>query len=337
MFNKIPGRGYLLIAILIFAAANSVTRRLTDLGAENLIDGRNPISFCNVLFVGNLCALLALIAIYGREWNPNSLIRLKIVDWISLLAVAILSGALAPAMFFLALDLTAVNNVVLIGRIEPPITLALSVLILRARVNSWIVVGAILAFVGVVLTILLQPADNSMMSMGEGLNIGAGELMTAIGAIALAISSIISKIKLNSIRLGIFTIFRTAVGTLVFFSATVKLYGISHFMDVFAPIVWQWMLIYGAVIVVGGQLAWFKGLKSTDAADVSLASSISPIAGILAAFLILREIPTMAQYIGGSVIIIGIIFSQIGTARQKYSAKAQVVEQVDKQVGFKGI
>ncbi len=337
MFNKIPGRGYLLIAILIFAAANSVTRKLTELGAENLIDGRNPISFCNVLFVGNLCALVALIAIYGKEWNPGSLTKLKVLDWLSLVAVAILSGALAPAMFFLALDLTTVNNVVLIGRIEPPITLALSVLILRARVNSWIIVGAVLAFVGVVLTILLQPPDSSMMAMGEGLNIGAGELMTAIGAIALAISSIISKVKLNSIPLGIFTIFRTAVGTLVFFSATVKLYGISHFMDVFAPIVWQWMLLYGIVIVVGGQLAWFKGLKSTDAADVSLASSISPIAGILAAFLILGEVPTMAQYIGGSVIIIGIIFSQIGTARQTDSAKNKAIEQIDEQVGFKGI
>ena len=337
MFNKIPGRGYLLIAILIFAAANSVTRRLTELGAENLIDGRNPISFCNVLFVGNLCALLALTAIYGKEWNPSSLSRLNTLDWLSLLAVAILSGALAPTMFFFALDRTAVNNVVLIGRIEPPITLALSVLILRARVNSSIVVGAVLAFVGVVLTILLQPASNSMMAMEGGLNIGAGELMTAIGAIALAISSIISKIKLGRIPLGIFTIFRTAVGTLVFFSATVKLYGISHFMDVFAPIVWQWMLIYGVVIVVGGQLAWFKGLKSTDAADVSLASSISPIAGILAAFLILGEVPTVAQYIGGSVIIIGIIFSQIGTARQKDAAKNKAIEQIDEQIGFKGI
>ena len=45
LLNKIPGRTYLLVAILIFAASNSVTRRLTEIGAENLIDGRNPISF----------------------------------------------------------------------------------------------------------------------------------------------------------------------------------------------------------------------------------------------------------------------------------------------------
>jgi len=333
MLNKIPGRGYLLIAILIFAASNSVTRRLTELGADNLIDGRNPISFCNVLFVGNLCALLALIIIYGKEWNPSSLSRLDLTDWLSLIVVAALSGALAPAMFFFALEKTAVNNVVLIGRIEPPITLALSVLILKERVNRQIILGAVLAFVGVILTIVLQPADNSMISMA-GFNIGQGELMTAVGAIALAISSIVSKIKLNTIPLGIFTIFRTAVGTLIFFSLTVKLFGMAHFIDVFTPIVWQWMLLYGAIIVVGGQLAWFKGLKTTDAADVSLASSISPIAGIIFAFVILGELPTMAHYIGGSVIILGIILNQMGAVRQNRAIDEQEMEH---KVGFKGV
>ena len=331
LLNKIPGRGYLLIAVLIAAASGAVTQRITELGAENLIDGRNPISFCNVLFVGNLCALVALIAIYGKEWNSRALNQLKLFDWLSLIVVAALSGALAPAMFFFALEQTAVNNVVLIGRIEPPLTLALSVLILRSRVNRQIVIGAVLAFVGVVLTIVLQPIDNNAVSMG-GFTIGQGELMTAVGAISLAIANLVSKIKLENIPLGIFTIFRTAVGTVIFFSLTTKVYGIEHFTDVFAPILWQWMIIYSAVIVVGGQLAWFKGLKETQAADVSLANSISPIAGIIFAFLILGEVPNLAQYVGGSVIIVGIIFSQLGTAKQRNSV-AEMDQQID---GFKG-
>ncbi|MGD1919541.1 MAG: DMT family transporter [Pleurocapsa sp.] len=335
MLNKIPGRGYLLIAILIFAASNSVTRKITELGGDNLIDGRNPISFCNVLFVGNLCALLALIAIYGREWNPSSLRRLSVTDWIAMVVVAALSGALASAMFFLALEQTAVNNLVLIGSIEPPITLALSVFILKARVNQQIVIGAILAFVGVVLTILLQPPTeiNVMTGGGDSFRIGQGEIMTAVGAIASAIAGIISKIKLDKIHLGIITNFRTAVGTVIFFSITAKLYGVALFMDVFAPILWQWMLLYGLVIV-GGQLSWLKGLKVTGAADVSLASSISPIAGIIFAFLILGETPTMAHYIGGSIIILGIIFNQLGAARQRDSFDPREMEN---KVGFKGI
>ena len=336
MFEKIPGRSYLLIAILIFAASNSVTRRLTQIGAENLIDGRNPISFCNVLFVGNLWALIALIAIYGKAWSPAALSRLNLGDWLSLMVVSALSGALAPAMFFFALERTAVNNVVLIGRIEPPITLVLSVLILGARVNKQIAIGAVLAFVGVVLTIVLQPPSNNIVSMA-GLRIGQGELMVAVGAIALSISDLVSKIKLDSIPLGIFTIFRTAVGTLIFLILTVKIYGAGHFMDAFTPLVWQWMLLYGMIIVVGGQLAWFKGLKNASAADISLTSSISPVAGIIFAFLILGEVPTTAQYIGGAVIAIAIWFSQRGAKRQNELSNSAAMKQMENEVGFKGI
>ena len=334
LLNKISGRTYLLVAILIFAASNSVTRRLTEIGAANLIDGRNSISFCNVLFVGNLCALMALLAIYGKEWKLQALKKLSFVDWIALLAIATLSGALAPSLIFSALEQTAVNNVVLIGRIEPPLALALSIIILKDRVNLWVIGGAIISFVGVVLTVALQSPGQNMVDMA-GFSIGRGEAMAIGGAISLAISTIISKVSLSHIPLGIFTIFRTATGTLIFFVVVIKLFGAMHFVDVFAPFVWQWMIVYGAVIVVGGQLAWFKGLKTTNAADVSLASSISPVAGILAAYFILGEAPTMAQYVGGSVIILGIILNQIGVSQPEIKTKEP--KHQDMEIGFKGI
>lgn len=338
--NRIPGRAYLLIAILIFAAANPVTRKLTELGEQNLIDGRNPISFCNVLFVGNLCALIALVLIYGKQLNIQSLKRLSWTDWLGLIGVAILSGALAPALFFIALDLTMVNNVVLVGRLEPPLILALSVLLLRERVNLWVVAGALASFIGVVLTIVLQPPAADMMTMG-GFQIGRGELMAAAAAISLAVSTIISKVKLRQIPLGIFSIFRMALGTVVFFSVALKIYGAVHFVDVFSPFLWQWISIYSAVIVVGGQLCWFTGLKMTSASDVSLASAFSPLAGILAAYLILGEAPTVAQYIGGSAIICGIVLNQIGVFRTPaappVAPQVSSAKEMDMEVGYKGI
>ena len=336
MFSKIPGRAYLIIGVLIFAASGSVTRRLTELGAANAIDGSNPISFCNVLFVGNICALLALLAIYSRQWNPSSISRLTISNWFGLMAVAILSGALAPALFFFALEQTAVNNVVLISRIEPPITLALSVLFLKAKVNTPIIIGSLLAFGGVVITVVLQPKENTALTMGL-LSIGKGELMIALAAIATAISNVLSQGNLDRVPLGILTIFRTALGTVIFFALAVKLFGFEHFEGVFAPIVWQWMLVYGAIIVVGGQLAWFQGLKTTSAADVSLASSISPLAGIVSAYLILGEVPSIAHYIGGTVIIIGIILNQVGKSRRDSSDRDKDIKEMNEQIGFKGI
>ena len=330
--NRIPGQTYLWLAILIFGGSSAVTRKLTQIGAQHFIGGQNPISLCNVLFVGNLCALMVLIAIYWRQWNLAALKQLSRKDWFNLTAVAILSGALAPGLIFLALALTNVNNVVLVGRLEPPLTLALSVWVLRERVNFWEVVGAIAAFVGVILTIVLQPPENGMMNVG-GFHLGLGEVLTAAGAIAAAASTIISKGHISQIPLGIYSIFRTALGTVIFFFLALALYGSNHFMNVFSPFLWKWMLLYGTVIVVVGQSLWIKGLRASTVSAASLAGSFTPIAGIVAAYLILGEAPTLAQYIGGSLILVGIFLSQIGIRRQT-AATAMTVET---KIGFKGI
>lgn len=333
--NQIPGRVYLILAIIIFAASSSVIRKLTELGAQHLIDGRNPISFCNVFFAGNICALLLLVIIYRQQWTAQNLKQLSKSDWLGLGAVAILEGALAPTLIFAALSLTMVNNVVLVGRIEPPLTLALSVLLLRERVNRWVVAGALTSFLGVLVTIFLQSSGANMVQMGGLIQVGKGELLTAGWAVCITISTIIGKVKLRQIPLGIFTIFRTVIGTIIFCIIVLKLFGIHHFIDIFSPFLWAWMLFYSVVIVVAGQLCFFMGLKKSTASDVSLASSFGPVAGILAAYWILGEVPNLAQYIGGSIIMCGIILNQIGVARQK--VKTTSVQEMENSVGFKGV
>ncbi|EAZ90604.1 DMT family transporter [Crocosphaera chwakensis] len=320
------GRFYLLVGVMIFAVANSVTRKLTEIGAQNLIDGRNPISFCNVLFVGNLCALVALLGVYYPQLKKTAFKNLSLRNWGYLLLVALLSGALAPALFFSALERTAVNNVILVSRIEPPLILGLSVVFLGARVNRWVVSGAIVSTLGVILTVVLQPPQGDMIEM-SGFQLGIGELMAAGGAVSSAIANIISKVSLQNISLGFFNVIKTALGTVIFFVIALLLYGKEHFMDISSPLLWKWMIVYGTIIVVVGQLCWFAGLKRTSASEVSLANAFNPIAGVLAAFLILGEIPTTAQYLGGLVIVLGIIFNQIGIVQQNKILSKAVPEQ----------
>ena len=340
--QHLPGRAYLLFAVLIFAASNSVTRKLTEIGAANLIDGRNPISFCNVLFVGNLCALVTLLSVYRSQLGLKNLKQLPKKSLLPLLIAALLSGALAPALIFSALQETSVNNVILIGRIEPAMMLALSILILKARVNWWVIAGAVVSSIGVVLTVLLQTPPDDMMRVA-GIELGRGDIYTIAWAITAAIASIISKVTLQNIPLGLFSLVRNALGTVVFFVIAFHLFGAEHFMDVGSPLLWQWMLFYGSVIVVGGQLLWLSGLKRSSVAEVSLANSFNPIAGIIAAFLILGEAPTQAHYVGGFVIVIGIVLNQIGLLRAQEPPKPEtqnaIAEEIEmsSEAGFKGI
>ena len=343
VFTQIPNRVYLLIATLCFASSNPTVRRITDLGANHLVDGRNPISFCNVLFVANLVVLAIVVPLYKKQLNRATVAKLSKKDWIALLGVALLAGVIGPALTFTALDITSVNNVILIGRLEPPLTLALSVLVLGSGVGFLTVLGAALALVGVALTLLLAPPDPAMTE-AMGFALGRGEIFAAIGAISRALASLAGQYALRQIPLGIFMVGRTAISTIVFGVTAAILFGPEHFMDVASPFLWQWMLIYGGILVMGGQLAWFAGLRSSTASEISLASSFGPIAGILSAFLILGVLPTTAQYIGGSVILLGIIvtqYEQLQKAkrdRQKLDPEPEPCPvKLDIEAGYKGI
>jgi len=71
--ERIPSSIYLALAVLIFASSNSVTRKIVAIGKQNLIDGRNPISLCNVLFVGNICAFGLMALIFHQDWKIKNL------------------------------------------------------------------------------------------------------------------------------------------------------------------------------------------------------------------------------------------------------------------------
>ena len=72
------------------------------------------------------------------------------------------------------------------------------------------------------------------------------------------------------------------------------------------------MILYGGIIIVSGQLCWYKSLRMAKTSQISLITSFSPVAGIAAAFLILAEVPTVAQWIGGGIILAGIFIGQLG-------------------------
>jgi len=342
--NRVPNWMYLAIAVLIFAASNSVIRIVTDIGQQNLIDGRNPISLCNVLFVGNVFAIAVMLPIFYRDWTPHVLKKLTRKDWISLTITSILTGAIAPALTFTAIANTNIANIVLIGRIEPILTLVLSVWLLGLRVDPWTIAGSLVSFAGVVVAIVLG-GSGPMMTMA-GFQIGTGEILVAIASVISSVSLINGKKQLQSIPLGVFTIYRDLVGTVVFFLLANILYGVEHFADLLSPLLWRWMVLYALVFVVIGRLCWLSGLKRASPTELNLASLVNPILTIFMAYLILRQVPTTSQYWGLSLLIIGAVLSFIGNLYQEklnreklnYSIpKPTAMEKMETPVGFKGL
>ncbi|MDZ7844336.1 MAG: DMT family transporter [Anaerolineales bacterium] len=299
--------GILLIwgAVITYAASNSIIALLTAVGESNPIDGKNPISFCNILFVGNLVALPVLLVLFGRSWTRRNIAALGLGDWIGLTLSAGLASAVAPGLYFYAIEHTAVTNVVLVGRVEPVLILGLSTLLLGERLNRWAFAGALIAVAGAAVVVLRG-------SEGARFGLGGGELAALGASLSFTVSTIFSRLYLRHIPFGVFMIYRTILGTAFFVVAGLYIFGLDHFQHMFAPIVWQYVVVYGVVIAVGGTLLWNLGLKYGRSGDISLATSFSPVAGVFFAIVLVDEPVTTELLAGGAVVVAGIIIGQFG-------------------------
>ncbi len=303
------------VAVTIYASANSIILILTEIGSNNLVDGRNTITFCNLLFLGSLFSLVPMVFFFRKEWTRENLTSISRSDWVAMTISAVLSSALTPSLFFFALEFSTVTNVVLIGRIEPPMMLILSCLVLKSAFDRWAFAGALVALVGAIIIITLRSED------GAGFNFGKGEYAALGGIFSFMASNLLSKKKLNEVSFGVFSIYRTILGTIIYFFWAIYLFGPDHFQDVFAPTVLKWTLVYAVIVIIGGQFAWNMALKKARSSDMTLATSFTPIAAITIAVLLVGEDPGDGIWLGGAIIIGGILLALYGRRRKAIAEK----------------
>lgn len=311
--------GALLIwaAVIIYASSNSIVSLLANIGRENPVMGRNAISLCNLLFLGSLISLVPMVFIFWRDWTRENLRKLARKDWMLLTISAGLSSALTPALFFIALDYTTVTNVVLLGRIEPPLFLLAALLFLGEKLDPWALVAGLVALGGALVMFLMNTSEGSI-------SFGKGEIAAVFATLSFVASTIFSRLGLQGIPLGIFSIYRTVLGTIIYYFLGLYLYGPQHFQDLFEPIVLKWVWVYAIIVIIIGQFSWNIGLKNARAGDISLATSFSPVAALVIAMILLEEDPGPGLIPGGLIILTAIAIGQYGRMRSKVVAQQKV-------------
>lgn len=327
--------GALLVwaAVIIYASSNSIVSALAEIGWQNKIAGRNAISFCNLLFLGSVISLVPMTCMFRKELTHDKIRALRRKDWTILTISAGLSSALTPYLFFVALDATTVTNVVLMGRIEPPLFLIASAILLKEKLDLWALAGGLIALCGAVVIFMLNTAT-------EGFVLGKGEIATIGATLSFIASTMITRVGLQGIPLGIFSIYRSVLGTIIFYFLGLYLYGPNHFQDLLEPIVLKWVWVYAVIVVLCGQLAWNLGMKHARSGDVSLATSFSPIVALVIAMIVLGEDPGPGLIPGGLIILSAIGIGQYGRLRAKTLAQRAEAErnkrQMDKSMEAEG-
>lgn len=315
------GAGLVWLAVLVYASSNSIVSLLADVGRQNTVMGRNAVSLCNLLFLGSLISLIPMVFMFYKDWTRENLGSLSRKDWGVLTLSAFLSSALTPALFFIALDYTTVTNVVLIGRIEPPLFLLATFFVLKEKLDPWAFAAGLIALVGAVVIISLKGGETSF-------TLGKGEIATIFATLSFIASTLVTRIGLKGIPLGIFSIYRTVLGTIIYYFLALYLYGPNHFQDLLQPIVLKYVWVYAIIVIIVGQFSWNLGLKHARSGDISLATSFSPLAALVIAMVLLGEDPGAGLIPGGLIIVFAIAVGQFGrirTQRAERLAKEQVV------------
>ncbi|WP_246162188.1 DMT family transporter [Roseovarius faecimaris] len=332
MSNVLFGAVLAWVAVMIYASSNSIVTLLTQIGEVHQVMGRNAITFCNLLALGSLISLIPMVFFFHKDWTRDNLRKLTRKDWMLLTVSAVLSSAVTPGLFFFALEHTTVTNVVLIGRIDPPLFILAAALILKEKFDGWAFLGGVIALVGAAVIIGLK-GDGATFSLG------VGELAAFVATLTFITSTIVTRVGLKEVPLGIFSIYRTILGTAIYMSIALYLYGPDHFQDLFAPVVLKWIWVYAIIVIVIGQFAWNLGLKYARSGDVALATSFSPLAAITIAMVLLDENPGAGLIPGGLIILGGIAVAQFGRIRKERAEKQALEEalRLEGSANFKGV
>jgi len=277
--------------------------------AQTLSGGtETPISFCNVLFVGNLCAAIAVVAFFG--WSPimGDLRQLSPKILIGLLINGCLA-ALLSSLIYLGLEYTMVTNAVLLGRLGPIIYAVVGALIWGKTIlkSEWF--GFSLIVLGILAIVLV----------GSNFQINRGDLLILGSTLVYATTSTIGKFMLSQdipLRTVVFT--RNFISAVVFFAIANIIFGFHHFSDAFSGQLWLVMAIYAVIIIVLAQILWYSALGRLDSKVVGKWTSLSPIFGVIYAFVLNGERPANVQFIAFAIIMTGI---WITTLKQRSPSK----------------
>ena len=305
----------LIAAIVLFALSSPVIKLLVKKGGEFGLEHPDAISFCNILFIANLCSGIIVLASFGTKGILKEFLSLSRKTYFYL-SISIVLAFLYPATLFTALESTTVTNVILLSRFEGIFYALLAWVVYKKSLNKFELSG--LAIIGIGISALIY-IDKMYMAT-------RGELLVIVAAVFYAFAVWMSKETLKHCSVRLFLFARNFFSAIAFFVVAIYLYGADHFADAFSGELWILMAIYGLFVIVIGQYMWYEGIKTAEPNLISNINLSYPFLALAFAFFLLGENPGTIQIIAIGIILSGMLISKI----KSKSTKDDTILEVDK-------
>jgi O-acetylserine/cysteine efflux transporter len=246
-----------------------------------------PPLFLILICYGSIAVLMGLTQ---RE-------RLK-TPWPSIMLIAAFSVTIQGALLFWAIrspemPATAAN---LILQIQIPFAVLLGWLLMNERPDGRRMLGTALAILGVALVIGLPETPPGLVPT----------VMIIVSALCWSLGQVLVR-RLGKDN-GVGVLKGNAIGSLPQLALATLLFEHGQWQSVVTATWLQWSML-GFVAVVGfyfAYLSWFTLLKQCRLDEASPFLLLMPVVGIVTAALVLGESVSLAQLVGGAVILLGL-------------------------------
>jgi drug/metabolite transporter (DMT)-like permease len=286
---------FLFLATIIWAIASPVIKFT--------LQGIEPMTFLVYRF--GLSAIFATFVLFINKKN----IRIRVVDIPMIVLFCLFSTTISLVLLFLGLDKSTVLNLTLIGLIGPLLVEVASSVFLHEHITKREKIGAGIAFIGTLFTII-EP----ILQSGGALGGFEGNILI-ISSMLFDITAIIFLKKL--LRRNYSPEILTSTSFIIGFIALVPIYFFTHSLDelVFTirslPLPYTLGVIYMALF--SGTIAYWlraRAQKTVKVEQTALFGYLGPLISVPLAVVWLGESITPLFVVGGIIVATGVIFAE---------------------------
>ncbi len=266
---------------------------------KQLVLTLSPAALTTGRFTVAFLCLLPVFLYYRKKYTIKNR-ALKTWGWLIFLGI---TGVFAfNTLLYTGLKQTSPVNATLINALSPTLTVGLSIFVLGDKLRGKQIIGLILSFLGVAwITVQGQPARLTNLDFNQG------DILILCGAFVWAAYSIGVKKAVHTVPPIVLTTISIFFGLLALFPAA---YIELNFHPV-GPITWKTIIgiIYlGVFPSVIAFWLWNRGIAQVGPGKASMFYNLIPLFTAVMSYFLLGEVPNQYHFIGGTLILWGVIW-----------------------------
>jgi len=249
--------------------------------------------------IGFYRLLIAGIFMLGGAWYKNRSLSLRIPrEDIPYSLLAGLFLGLHFATWITCLGYTTISSATILVNTQPLFVTFLGWIFLKEKVEKWDIIGLALAFLGAVII-----SGGDLKLSGKEF---MGDMLALVSGFFAAIYFLFGRKTRPRVELNNYM--SIVYGAAAFFLGTLAVIAGNPFAP-YSSSVWFWiaMMVIFPTLMGHSLLNW--SLKYISAHKVGLALYVEPVLASVLAYLVFNQVPHMETYIGGVLILTGVMLS----------------------------